>query len=94
VKKSTIDKPYRTCPLTIIFNQGIDDVRDQLQWYKDVRGDEVYDCFDKKTYHAMSKAIEYIEKNELQARLRERTIDLWETVEAAFKVERAPRIFW
>ena len=94
VKKSTVDAPYRTCPLTIIFNHGIDDVRDQLQYYKDMTKETTYNCFDKKTYQSMSKAIEYIEKNEMQIRLRERTIDLWEEIEQAFKVERAPKIFW
>lgn len=94
VKKSTVDDPYRTCPLSIIFGIGIDDIRDQLQWYKDMTKETKYDVFNGKTYLAMDKAIQHIEENNLQKELRERTIDLWEEIEAKFDQKRAPRVFW
>lgn len=94
VKKSTIDAPYRSCPLSIIFNYGIDDIRDQMQWYKDMQKATVYECPDGKTYQSMEKAIEYIEDKNLQNALHERTIDLWEEIEDRFKQERKPRVFF
>jgi hypothetical protein len=35
VFKSSIWKPYRTAPVTILFDYGIDDVRENLQFIKD-----------------------------------------------------------
>ena len=94
VKKSTIDAPYRSCPLSIIFNYGIDDIRDQMQWYKDMQKTTTYECPDGKSYQSMEKAIEYIEDKNLQEQLRERTITLWEDIEDRFKQERKPRVFF
>jgi protein RecA len=94
IKKSTIDDPYRSCPLSIVFGIGIDDIRDQLQWYKDMTKETRYDVFNGKFYVAMDKAIQHIEDNNLQKELRERTIDMWEEIEAKFDQKRAPKIFW
>jgi protein RecA len=94
VKKSTVDDPYRSCPLSIIFGSGIDDIRDQLQWYKDMTKETRYDVFNGKFYVAMDKAILHIEENNLQKELRERTINLWEEIEAKFDVKRSPKVFW
>jgi protein RecA len=94
IKKSTIDSPYRSCPLSIIFNYGLDDIRDQLQWYKDMQKATTYECPDGKTYQSMARAIEYVEEKGLQVKLRERTIDLWQEIEDRFKQERKPRVFF
>jgi hypothetical protein len=94
IKKSTVDSPYRSCLLSIIFNYGIDDIRDQLQWYKDMQKATIYECPDGKTYQSMERAIEYVEDKGLQADLRERTIGLWEEIEDRFKQERKPRVYF
>lgn len=94
VKKSTIDSPFRSCPLSIIFNYGIDDIRDQLQWYKDMQKATTYECPDGKTYQSMARAIDYVEEKNLQVALRERTIALWQEIEDRFKQERKPRVFF
>lgn len=92
IKKSTVDDPYRRCPLFIIFNYGVDDVRGNLQWYKDMMKDSVYDCADGKTYNSMDKAIQYIEENKLQKKLRSLVINLWEEIEAKFEQPRVPKV--
>lgn len=94
IKKSTVDDPYRSCPLSILFGYGIDDIRDQLQWYKDMTKETKYNVFGDKSYVAVEKAILYIEENNLQKELRDRTIKLWQEIEDGFKVERKPKVFF
>lgn len=87
IKKSSIDDEYRTAPLYIIFGHGIDDIRANLQWYKDMTKNTQYLAVDKE-YAQMDWAIKYIEDNELEGALREMVIDLWEDIENAFKTQR------
>jgi len=93
VSKSTVDDPFRTVPIYIIFGFGIDDIRGNLQWYKDMTGDTKYDCFDRK-YQAINDAIRYIEEHDYQKQLRERVIDLWEEIEKSFEIARRPKRRW
>lgn len=88
VKKSTVDDPYREVPIYIIFGYGIDDIRANLQYYKDMMGLSTYACPDGKTYQALNAAIGYIEKNQLQNDLKEKVIDLWEEIESKFNLNR------
>ena len=87
VVKSSIDRPYRTAPIYIIFDYGLDDVRANLQFMKDMLGSTTYDVFDK-TYQALDNAVAYIEDHNLEGRLRKGTIDLWMEIEKKFKTER------
>lgn len=85
--KSTVDDPFRSAPVYIVFGVGIDDIRANLQYVKDMRKLSKYWCVDTD-YVSMDKAIEYIEKNNLEVELREEVIDIWEEIEEAFKTER------
>lgn len=87
VKKSSIDVPFRTAPIFIIFNYGIDDIRGNLQWYKEITKNTVYDVFDR-TYKSLNDAVNYIEENGLENQLRERVIDTWEMIEGSFRTIR------
>ena len=91
--KNTCDDPYREVPLYIIFGYGIDDVRANLQWSKDIKGDTYYDGINK-SLASMKKAVLYIEENNLQAELRINTINLWMEIEAKFKQIRSPKVRW
>jgi RecA/RadA recombinase len=84
----SIDDPFRTAPLYIIFGYGIDDVRGNLQYNKDMTNSTTYKCPDGKTYSVLNIAIQYIEKNNLQDGLKEQTIDLWEEIESKFNQNR------
>lgn len=90
IKKSTVDNPYRLCDIYIVFGYGIDDIRGNLQYLKDMTRDSMYDCFGKR-FKGINTAIHYIEENGLQKKLREAVIDMWESVEEAFKVKREPK---
>ena len=87
IVKSSIDDPWRECTIYIIFNYGIDDIRGNLQYVKDILKLSSYKAIDK-SFRGMDQAIEYIENNSLQNKLKEEVINLWEEVESKFKVER------
>lgn len=91
IKKSTVDSPYRMCDIHILFGYGIDDIRGNLQYLKDITKDSMYDCFGKR-FHGVDLAIEYIEKNELQNKLKQLVIDTWESVDKEFEMKREPKM--
>lgn len=88
IRKSSVDDPYRSAPIYLIFGSGIDDIRANLQYVKDMEKLTTYDCIDGKTYVSQDAAVKYIEDNDLEGELRERVIDIWEETEALFKTSR------
>ena len=87
----SIDDPYRTAPLYIIFGVGIDDIRGNLQYIKDMTNSTTYKCPDDKSYNILNMTIQYIEKHNLEDDLKEQTIDLWEEIESKFNQNRKPK---
>ena len=85
--KSSLDDPFRKCNISILFGYGIDDIRDNLQYIKDINGYSTYEAIDKN-FKGMEQAIAHIEKNGYRSDLRERVIDLWEEVESKFELNR------
>ena len=90
--KSSIDDSFRIVPIYIMYGIGIDDIRANLQYVKDMTKGTMYDCFDGKTYQILDQAIKYIEDNDLEPRLRETVIDMWEEIESKFKVTRKKKV--
>jgi len=91
IVKSSVDEPFRKAPLFIIFNVGIDDVRGNLVWLKDVMRSSKYTCVDKE-YSNIYDAIKYIESENLEKELREDVIDMWEEIEEEFRMERKKKV--
>jgi len=91
IKKSSVDDPFRTCPIYIVFGYGIDDIRGNLIYCKQYMGTSGYDVFGNKEYRRIDSAISYIEENKLQNKLKERTIDLWYEVQEKLSVKRLPK---
>lgn len=87
ITKSSLDEPFRITPVYIIFGHGIDDVRANLQWMKDMTGTTKYDAIDKK-FGQIEPAIKFIEDYDLEGALREEVIDMWEEIQEKFRVER------
>lgn len=85
--KSSIDEPYRECPISIIFGYGIDDIRENLQYIKKYKGDSKYFIGDKSC-STIVKAIEFVEELEYEESLRQETITLWHEIQEALKVPR------
>lgn len=91
VSKSSIWKPYRTAPVTILFDYGIDDIRQNLQFVKDYTKNKLYMINDRKLAVSLEESIQKVEELELEAELKEQVIDLWERIERRFKSDRKPK---
>ncbi|MFA5934976.1 MAG: hypothetical protein WC827_03775 [Candidatus Paceibacterota bacterium] len=91
VFKSSIWKPYRTAPIYILFDYGIDDVRANLQYIKDFTKNTKYYVGDTELDVSLEKSIKMVEHDNLEEELREEVIDLWESIEARFDNERKPK---
>ena len=89
--KSSVWKPFRTVPVTIIFDYGIDDIRQNLQFIKDHTSNKVYTLGGDNLDASMEKSIAIIEEEELEKTLKEEVIDLWEAVERKFEISRIPK---
>ena len=91
VFKSSVWKPYGKAPLTIIFDYGIDDIRENLQYIKDFEKNKTYMVGERSLGVGLLQAIRKVEQEDLIEELREQVIDLWEEIEEAFKEERQPK---
>lgn len=91
VYKNSTWKPYRSAPLYIYFDYGIDDIRANLQFIKDHTKHKIYTIGGRELSVEKDKAIEIIEQEELEDQLREEVIDLWQKIEDKFKSNRKPK---
>ena len=91
VRKSSVDEPYRSCDVFIIFGYGVHDVMTNLQFVKDITGDTKYPAV-VKSFQAMDHAVAYIEENGLEQRLREEVEKYWNELEDKFKTKRKPKV--
>jgi len=91
VYKSSVWKPYRTSPLTILFDYGIDDVRENLQFVKDHTDSTLYMLGETKLSRSLEKACSVVESEQLESELRNQVINLWEEIEKKFDSERKPK---
>ena len=91
VAKSSIWKPFHTAPLTILFDYGIDDVRENLQFVKDFSKYNVYTLGGETLHKERDEAIKIVEEDGLEHQLREEVIDLWTEIESKFDSNRKPK---
>lgn len=88
IVKSSIDIPWRIAPIHIIFNYGIDDIRGNLQWLKDMTGETTYR---PKSFKAIETAIRQIEINNLEDEIKEQVKVLWLEIEEKSRTKRKPK---
>lgn len=88
VFKNSTWKPYRTAPVTILFDYGIDDVRQNLQYIKDFTRNKIYTVAGKKLAISMDESIQLVEQRNLEGRLKREVIRLWTSIEEKFDTER------
>jgi len=88
VFKSSIWKPLRTAPVTILFDYGIDDIRQNLQFVKNYTGSTIYSVKGRELNKAMDKSIMIVERDNLENRLKNQVVDLWEDIESKFNSRR------
>jgi len=90
VKKSSVDDPFRTANVFIVFGVGIDDVRANLAYVKQMTNATSYVAINE-SFGRMDTAIKHIEDNNLEIDLKNQVIDLWEEIEREFKTSRKPK---
>lgn len=91
VYKSTVWKPFETASVTILFDYGIDDIRDSLQFVKSNTNASTYILEGNSIGKSMDDAISYIESNKLESVLKEEVIGLWEEIQTKFASNRKPK---
>jgi recombination protein RecA len=91
VFKSSLWKPFHTAPLTILFDYGIDDVRENLQFVKEITKNSVYTLDGEALDKSMDIAIHMIESEKNEEKLRSEVIELWEENEKKFDSNRKPK---
>lgn len=92
VDKSSIWKPYRQAPITIYFDYGIDDIRENLKFVKQYTGSTSYTLGGEPIGKSLDNAIRAIEKGRLEQQLKEEVIDLWEEIESKFDSNRKKKV--
>jgi len=88
VEKSSIDKPHREASVSILFDYGIDDIRENLKFVKKYTGATTYVLNGEKLAASLEKAIQIIEEDEQEEELRKEVIDLWNEIEEKFESDR------
>jgi recombination protein RecA len=88
VFKNSVWKPFRTAPVTIIFDYGVDDIRQNLQFVKNYSKSSVYTIGDESLDKSMDEAILKIEEDEREEELRQEVIQLWNKIESQFNSHR------
>jgi len=91
VFKSSVWKPYRTAPLYILYDYGIDDIRANLRFLKTTLGESVYKVRDRELAKRIEEAIAIVEEEGLERELREEVIKVWMEIESQFVLHRKPK---
>lgn len=88
VAKSSIDKPYRTALVTIIFDYGIDDIRENLKFLKKNTKATTYELGGESLDRSLEKAISIVEEEGLEEQLKNEVIELWHEIQNSFESNR------
>jgi RecA/RadA recombinase len=91
ITKSSIDDPYREAFVYIMFGYGIDDIRANLQWVKNMTKDSMYEIPSGKRYLGINQAVAAVEAGQEEPALREKVIDMWGQIEEAIQIERVTK---
>ena len=92
VYKNSTDVDCRTATIYLTNGYGIDDIRANLQYIKDYTTNKTYTVNGDNMGVSMDEAIAKVEARGLEKELKEQVIDLWETIENKFKVERKKKV--
>lgn len=93
ITKNILDDPFREVPIFLVFGYGIDDVRGNLTWYKEANNSKKFLLPDGTEQSSIDKAIEYVEENNLEKKLRIAVRKLWLEIEESFTTQRKPKEF-
>jgi recombination protein RecA len=92
VYKSSVWKPYRTAPVSISFDYGIDDIRENLKFIKTYSSQNFYTVNGEKMRNSLDESIIMVEEQGLESELKEEVIDKWAEIERLFEKNRKPKV--
>ena len=94
IEKSSVDKSsFRTAPIYIDWDHGIDDIKGNLVYIKQNSKHKTYSIDGEfKLGSSINQAIEYIEDNDLEGELKEAVIKLWNKIQRKFKRNRKKKV--
>jgi len=92
VFKNSVWKPYNKAPVTIMFDYGIDNTLQNLQFIKDFTKNTTYTLGGESIGKSMEEAIKFVEDENLEKELREEVIDLWEEIQSKFSSNRKTKV--
>ncbi len=93
VHKSSVWKPFRTAPIYIVYDYGVDDIRGNLVYLKTTREEATYMVAGESLGRSLNQAIAAVEEQNLEQVLKDEVVTLWNEIEAQFDTERKPRVF-
>lgn len=88
IVKSSVWEPEHKAVIRILFDYGIDDIAENLQYIKDNTSNTVYTVGERTLSNSLQESITIVEEENLEKLLQEKVIALWEEIEDKFKVER------
>jgi hypothetical protein len=83
-----VDKPFREAPVSILFDYGIDNIRENLKFLKKYTGASTYKIGDIKLHNSLDAACKLVESKNLEKKLENTVISLWESIEIQFNTNR------
>lgn len=86
VERSKVAKPFREAEFTILYDYGIDDISSMIDFVYG-SGKKMSIRFNSEKFKTRESLIEYIEKNNLENLLIEKTESKWDKIEKAFEDE-------
>lgn len=92
VFKSSVWKPYNRATISIIYDYGIDDIKENLQFLKSTLGTSVYELNGRKLSNSLKEAIKIVEADNLEDELKNAVIDLWIEIEKEFESDRKLKV--
>jgi len=91
IVKNSIHDPFEKGFFYIIFGYGVDDIRTNLQYMKEKKGESTYDGI-KRRFQSLDEASLFIENEGLEVELRDRAVDMWYRIQREFLVKRKPKV--
>jgi RecA/RadA recombinase len=91
IVKNSIHDPFEKGFFFIIFGYGIDDIRTNLQYMKEKKGEGTYDAI-KRRFQSLDQASLCIEAHGLEKELRSRVMETWYRIQKEFSVKRKPKV--
>jgi len=88
VERSKVSKPFRESVFWILYDYGLDDLSSQIEFlWANKKGTVNKIKFNGKKFKTKETFIKYIEKNNLEKELAEKTEKKWQKIESSFEKE-------